>query len=85
MGDGLGDRASGTKWMARIRGLKHFSVGSEQILEWAHNIKPWFMICHLLLHRELDLAKQDHGLEKDASGRRRREETGLLLQQKLRV
>ena len=71
--------------MARIRGLKHFSVGSEQILEWAHNIKPWFMICHLLLHRELDLAKQDYGLEKDASGRWRREETGLLLQQKLRV
>lgn len=85
MGDGLGDRASGTEWMARIRGLKRFSVGSEQIFERARNIKPWFMICHLLLHRELDLAEQDYGLEKDASGRQRREETGLLLQQKLRV
>ena len=52
--------------MARIKGLKHSSVGSEQIFEQACNIKPWFMICHpLLLHRELDLAKQDSGLEKD--------------------
>ena len=53
--------------MARIKGLKRFSVGSEQIIEQACNIKPWFMICHpLLLHRELDLVKQDSGLEKDA-------------------
>ena len=67
MGNGLGDRASGTRWMARIKGLKRFSVGSEQIFEQACNIKPWFMICHpLLLHRELDLVKQDSGLEKDA-------------------